>query len=55
VAERLIRRTRAARQRLGDKSYDSAELRQRLEDRGTKPVIPNKCNRTQPFRFSKKA
>jgi hypothetical protein len=36
---------------LGDKAYDSAELREDLYERGTKPVIPNRCNRKQPFSF----
>jgi transposase len=40
---------------LADKAYDSAELRKSLKKRGTKPVIPNKCNRKKPFSFSKKA
>jgi len=39
---------------LGDKAYDSAELRDELHERGTKPVIPNRSNRKQPFRFSKR-
>jgi transposase len=39
---------------LGDKAYDSAELRDELDERGTKPVIPNRCNRKQPFSFSKR-
>jgi transposase len=39
---------------LGDKAYDSAELREELNVRGTKPVIPNRCNRKQPFSFSKR-
>ena len=30
---------------LGDAAYDSAELREQLDERGTKPVIPNRCNR----------
>jgi len=34
-------------------AYDSAELREELHERGTKPVIPNRSNRKQPFRFSK--
>jgi len=25
---------------LGDKAYDSAELREQLDERGTKPIIP---------------
>jgi transposase len=40
---------------LGDKAYDSAELRQWLSGRGTKPVVPNKSNRKQPFRFDRKS
>lgn len=51
----MIRRTTAARKLLGDKAYDSAELRQWLKDRGTKAVVPNRSNRKQPFRFEKKA
>jgi transposase len=35
----------------GDKAYDSSELRC---ERGTKPVIPNRSNRKQPFSFSKR-
>ena len=54
-AQRLIRRTKAARKMLGDRAYDSAELRQWLGERGTKPVVPNKSNRKQPFRFDRKS
>ena len=54
VAERLIRRVRAPDRLLADKAYDSAELREQLDERGTKPVIPNRCNRKQPFSFSKR-
>ena len=54
VAERLIRRVKPAKRMLGDKAYDSAELRDELTERGTKPVIPNRSNRKQPFRFSKR-
>ena len=39
---------------LGDKAYDSAELRGELRRRGTRPVIPNRSNRKQPFSFSKR-
>ena len=55
VAERLIRRSKAAEELLGDKAYDSAELREWLEERGTTPVIPNRSNRKQPFGFNKKS
>ena len=53
VAERLIRRVKPPKRLLGDKAYDSAELREELVERGTKPVIPNRSNRKQPFSFSK--
>lgn len=54
VAERLIRRVKPSKQMLGDKAYDSAELRSRLKERGSKPVVPNKSNRKQPFSFDKR-
>jgi transposase len=54
VAERLINRVEAAERLLGDRAYDSAELREQLDERGTKPVIPNRCNRLRPFSFSKR-
>ena len=54
VAERLIRRVKSPERLLGDKAYDSAELREQLDRRGTKPVIPNRSNRKQPFSFNKR-
>jgi transposase len=54
VAHRLIRRTKPPKHMLGDKAYDSAELRTELDERETKPVIPNRSNRKQPFSFSKR-
>jgi transposase len=39
---------------LGDTAYDSANLREELDEHGTKPVIPNRCNRGQPFTFNKR-
>jgi transposase len=54
LAERLIDRVEKAERLLGDKAYDSAELREDLKQRGTKPVIPNRSNRKRPFRFSKR-
>jgi transposase len=54
VAERLIRRVKSPERMLGDKAYDSAELREALERHGTKPVIPNRSNRKQPFSFNKR-
>jgi len=52
-AQRLIRRTKAARRFLADRAYDSDHLRLWLKRRGTKPVIPNKSNRKQPFSFDR--
>jgi IS5 family transposase len=54
VAVRLIRRVKSAKRMLGDKTYDSAELREDLDERGTKPVIPNHRNRKRPYSFSKR-
>lgn len=54
-AKRLIRRTRPARTLLGDRAYDSADLRHWLATRGTKAVVPNKSNRKQPFSFDRKS
>jgi len=36
---------------LADKAYDSAELRRLLAEKNIKAVIPNRCNRKQPFAF----
>src|ERR1700724_1202285 len=54
VTERLIRRVKKPKCMLGDKAYDSAELREELDEHGTKPVIPNRSNRKEPFRFNKR-
>jgi putative transposase len=54
VAERLIAIAKASKRLIGDKAYDSAELRLWLKDRGTKPVIPNRSNRKQPLRFNRR-
>ena len=39
---------------LGDAAYCKGELREQLDERGTKPVIPNRSNRKQPFTFNKR-
>ena len=54
VAARLVNRVEPAERILGDKAYDSVELRDELHRRGTRPVIPNRSNRKQPFSFSKR-
>jgi transposase len=54
VAERLFRRVKSPQCLLGDRAYDSTELREELGERGTKPVIPNRSNRKQPFSFNKR-
>ena len=54
VAERLIRRVKPPKHMLGDMAYDGDQLREKLDENGTKPVIPNRSNRKQPFSFSKR-
>lgn len=54
-AQRLIRRTKRAKKLLGDKAYDSEELRLWLNERGTKVVVPNRLNRKRPFSFDKES
>jgi putative transposase len=44
----------AAKQVLADKAYDSDEFRHWLKQRGSMPVIPNKCNRKKPHPFKKR-
>ena len=39
---------------LGGTAYDSANFREELDEHGTKPVIPNRCNRRQLFTFNKR-
>jgi transposase len=40
---------------VGDKGFDGDAQRQACRDRGAKPVIPFKANRTSPGRLNKKA
>src|SRR4029078_6709334 len=54
VAERLIDRVKSPKCLLRHKAYDSAEPRGELDERGPKPVIPNRSNRKQPFNFNKR-
>jgi transposase len=51
----VLRKTKRAKKSLADRADDSAELQETLKEYGTKPVIPNKRNRKQPFRLSKKS
>ena len=53
IAKRLIRRVKPPKHMLGDTAYDGDELREKLDERGTKPVIPNRSNRIRPFSFNK--
>jgi transposase len=50
----LIQQTKPGKTLLGDKAYDSAELRASLKARGTQLIIPNKSNRKHNFKFSKR-
>jgi transposase len=54
VAKRLIRRVAPPKHMLGDTAYDGDGLRQELDQRGTKPVIPNHPNRKHPLSFNKR-
>jgi putative transposase len=54
LASRLVRKMKPCKHMLGDKAYDSAELRKELHERGTKPVIPNRSCRKQPFNFNRR-
>ena len=54
VANRLIRRVKSPQRMLGDMAYDGDQLREELDERGTKPVIPNRSNRKHPFSFAKR-
>jgi transposase len=45
---------RSPQRLLGDKAYDSTELRDELGERGINPVIPNRSNRKQLFSFNKR-
>jgi len=49
TANHLICRVKTSKRLLGDQAHDSAELREE-----TKPVIPNRSNRKQPFSLSKR-
>jgi transposase len=40
---------------LGDKGYDSDEIRNDLARRGIKPVIPPRSNRTTPIEYDREA
>lgn len=54
IAKRLIPRVKPSKHMLGDTAYDGDELREKLDRRGTKPVIPNRSNRKRPFSFNKR-
>jgi len=54
LAGRLVREAKPSKHMLADKAYDSAELRKALQERGTKPVIPNRSCRKQAFSFNKR-
>lgn len=39
---------------LADKGYDSAAIRDELDRRGIRPVIPPRSNRTTPIRWNRR-
>jgi transposase len=47
----LVCKVKPSKHMLGDKAYDSAELREELQERGTQP---NRSCRKQPFSFNKR-
>ena len=54
VADRLIRRVKSPARLLGYKAYDSAELREELDHRGTKPErFPTAATESSRSRFNK--
>jgi transposase len=55
VCTDLIEATKPADILLGDKAYYSGELRERLNDRGTKAVIPNRSTRKRSFGSARSA
>ncbi len=54
AAAHLVCKVKPSQHMLGDKAYDSAELREELQERGTNAVIPNRSCRKQPFSFNKR-
>ena len=54
AAQPLLEPLRASKQLLGDKAYDSDDLRAWLKKRKTEVVIPNKKNRKTPYPFKKR-
>ena len=54
AAKPLLEPLQAPTQLLGDKAYDSDELRAWLKQRKTEAVIPNKTNRKNPYPFKKR-
>ena len=50
----MIRRVAPPKHMLGDTAYDGDGLRRELDQRGTKPVIPNHPNRKHPLSFNKR-
>lgn len=54
AAKPLLEPLKASKQLLGDKAYDSDDLRAWLNARKTEAVIPNKNNRTKPYPFKKR-
>ena len=54
VAKRLICRVKPPNHMLGDMAYDGDELRDALDQRQTKAVIPNRPNRKHPLSFNKR-
>jgi transposase len=54
VAERMVRRVKPPERLLGDMAYDGNSFREKLDERGTKPVIPNNPRRKRLLSFNKR-
>lgn len=50
-AEAMLDAARPTVRVLADKAYDSASLRRTLAAKNIKAIIPNRCNRKQPYSF----
>ena len=55
VAQRCIEATPPSTELVGDKGYDSKALREWLQARGTRPVIPPRNNRKRQYSYDKTA
>ncbi len=53
MSETLLAEVDDCRYVLADKGYDSDKLREKIREKGAKPVIPGRKSRKKPIRFDK--